>query len=187
MKLVVGLGNPGKEYEHTRHNVGFMVVDALAGDASWKYEKKWNAEVARVGDAVYYKPQTFMNDSGIAVRAMMDFYKIAAQDVVAVYDDKDLPFGIVRLRSNGSSAGHNGVKSLIAYIGGMDFARVRVGIASDAMHGDTADYVLARFSKDQSAVLPKVIAAACDGVRKILAVGISKQTHEDIAAIEDTD
>lgn len=182
MKLVVGLGNPGKEYAKTRHNVGFMVVDSVvaAAGATWKFEKKWNAEVARVDGVVYCKPQTFMNESGVAVRSVMDFYKVSSADVIAVYDDKDLPFGVVRLRSNGSSAGHNGVKSLIAHLGGVDFARVRVGIASDTMHGDTADYVLARFSKEHSAMLKKVMKAAVEGVGKILTEGISKQTHQDL-------
>lgn len=182
MKLVVGLGNPGKEYTKTRHNVGFMVVDSVvaAADGSWKFEKKWNAEVAKVNGVVYCKPQTFMNESGVAVRSVMDFYKVAAHDVIAVYDDKDLPFGVVRLRSNGSSAGHNGVKSLITHLGAMDFARVRVGIASEAMHGDTADYVLGRFSKEQSAMVKKVVTAAVEGMQKIIAQGISKQTHQDI-------
>lgn len=117
MQLVIGLGNPGKEYVQTRHNVGFMVVDSIvaAAGVSWKFEKKWNAELARVHGVVYCKPQTFMNDSGVAVRAVMDFYKVPAGDVIAVYDDKDLPFGIVRLRSNGSSAGHNGFCSCASW------------------------------------------------------------------------
>lgn len=182
MKLVVGLGNPGKEYAKTRHNAGFLVVDAIVhdADAHWAFEKKWNAEVARVDGVVYCKPHTFMNESGVSVVSVMNFYKISVRDMLAVYDDKDLPFGVIRLRSNGSSAGHNGVKSLIEHVGTTDFARVRVGIASDTMHGDTADYVLGKFSKEQSKQLPSVIDLSITAVRDILAHGISKKTHRDV-------
>ncbi len=184
MKIVVGLGNPGKEYARTRHNVGWMVLDAVRGDdrarLDFHFEKKWNADVAKTGDVVYCKPQTFMNRSGAAVRALMDFYKVELANVIVVYDDKDLPFGVVRLRSSGSSGGHNGVQSIIDLLGYTDFPRVRVGIASEEMHGDAADYVLARFSKEQENMLPDVVTAAAHAVQKILAEGITKQSHADI-------
>jgi PTH1 family peptidyl-tRNA hydrolase len=164
-----------------------MVLDAMrAGDGAqlgFRMEKKWDAEVAKDGDVVFCKPQTFMNASGSAVRAVMDFYKIDLADVVVVYDDKDLPFGVVRLRSSGSSGGHNGVNSMIERLGTSEFARVRVGIASEEMHGDTADYVLGRFSKEQEAKLQDVVDAAVKALQKVVSEGITKQSHQDIAAV----
>jgi PTH1 family peptidyl-tRNA hydrolase len=160
-----------------------MIIDALvkAADAKWTVEKKWNAEIAKADGIIYCKPLTFMNDSGVAVAAVMNFYKIPIGNVVAVYDDKDLPFGIVRLRSNGSSAGHNGVKSLIEHVNTMQFARVRVGIAGENMQGETADYVLGKFSKEESSQLPGIIRAAVEGTQYILLYGITKESHRDVA------
>lgn len=182
MKLVVGLGNPGEKYDHTRHNVGFRVLDAL--DVDFSFEKKFNAEVARDGDVLFVKPQTFMNNSGEAVRALADYYKIDAADVTVVYDDKDMPFGTVRLRSSGSAGGHNGVRSLIQHLGTTAFARVRIGVAADSPIEDTADFVLARFTAEEESALPKVVDTSIVSIRHVLADGIDDTTHRDLNALD---
>lgn len=183
MKLIVGLGNPGREYEKTRHNVGWRVLDSLKLDFS--VEKKFNAELARREDVLFCKPLTFMNNSGIAVRGIADYYKIAPADIVLVYDDKDLPFGTVRIRSTGSAGGHNGVASVIAHLGTMEFGRMRIGILSEEHRGETGDFVLSRFSKNEEAVLPKIITA-CTKELQELTHGIAPAAeHRDIRVLED--
>lgn len=165
MKLIIGLGNPGKEYAKTRHNAGFMVVDALAKvlGADFKFQKKFNAEIAQVKleneDVVLLKPQTFMNLSGSPVRAVMDFYKIKIKDIIVVQDDKDILFGEVKYQNNRSAAGHNGIKSLIEHLGTQDFARIRIGVAwqDKEKMGDTADFVLRNFTKTELQNLEKII------------------------------
>ena len=147
MKLIIGLGNPGKEYAKTRHNAGFIVVDALAKvlGANFKFQKKFNAEIAQVKirneETILIKPQTFMNLSGTAVRAIMDFYKIKIKDIIVVQDDKDILFGEVKYQNNRSAAGHNGIKSIIEHLGTQDFARIRIGVAwqDKEKMGDTAE------------------------------------------------
>lgn len=154
--LIVGLGNPGKEYENTRHNIGFMTLDAFTesnGFDSWVNKKDLRClmATARLGNTqvVAIKPTTFMNLSGEAVQAVAHFYKVPVERILAVYDEIDIPFGQIRLRIGGSSAGHNGVKSLIQHIG-EGFGRVRIGIGpKDPPQIDSADFVLARFSSEQ--------------------------------------
>ena len=154
--LIVGLGNPGKEYDGTRHNIGFVALDDFAAANEfdpWVNKKDLKCELAtgRIGDAqvIIIKPTTFMNLSGEAVQAVAHFYKIPIERILAVYDEIDIPFGQIHLRSGGSSAGHNGVKSLIEHLG-EGFGRVRVGIGpKQPEQMDSADFVLARFSKEQ--------------------------------------
>ena len=152
--LIVGLGNPGAEYALTRHNVGFMAVDAIAGaGATWKNEKNaltTRADVAR-RTAILAKPQTFMNDSGRAVLALMTFYKIPLENLIVIHDDMDLPNGHLREKIGGSSAGHNGIKSIDAAVG-REYRRIRVGIAHPRDFEnpmDPADWVLGKFSAEQ--------------------------------------
>lgn len=160
--LIVGLGNKGKEYEGTRHNIGFAAVDELAARqdfGQWieKKDLKCLLTTTTIGDnrVILIKPTTFMNLSGEAVQAVMHFYKIPLQQVLVVHDELDIPFGQIRNRSGGSAAGHNGVKSLIQHIG-EDFARVRIGIQADTPM-DTSDYVLAKFSKEEQEQLPAML------------------------------
>lgn len=156
MKLIVGLGNPGKKYERTRHNVGFMVLDRLHEawgsyqPSAWELSKKFNAVIAgctiRSEKVVLVKPMTFMNASGEAVQLIAHFYKIPPADIILVHDDKDLPLGTVKFQRNRGHAGHNGVRSVIEHIGTQDFARYRVGVADPKQtRGDTADFVLGKF------------------------------------------
>mgnify|MGYP003309895028 CR=1 FL=1 len=160
--LIVGLGNPGNEYKNTRHNVGFMSIDFLAPtDATWKKEK--NAMTARVDidglNAILVKPQTYMNNSGEAVGALMAFYKIPLENVVVIHDDMDLKLGDMRTKVGGGSAGHNGIKSIDANVG-REYTRIRIGIDHPRNLGlpiDAADWVLGRFTDDQLEIIKKTL------------------------------
>jgi peptidyl-tRNA hydrolase, PTH1 family len=152
--LVIGLGNPGKEYAGSRHNIGFEVLDEFAaknGFPGWVSKKDLKCElaIANLGEnrVVLCKPSTFMNNSGEAAQAVQGFYRVYNQNTLAVYDELAIPFGQLRTRVGGSDAGHNGVKSLIQHIGD-DFGRLRIGVGSDiAKKADAADFVLGRFAK----------------------------------------
>lgn len=164
MRLIVGLGNPGDEYSGTRHNVGFAVVDSLAGDAGWKLDKAMHAEIVKNSDAILVKPQTFMNNSGRAVRALMDYYKIEPADVWIVHDDLDLPLGKAQIRTGGGTAGHHGLESIIEHIKTADFGRVRIGIRGQglrelhAQQGIATDkFVLGRFSGEEKEKVEAVV------------------------------
>lgn len=165
--LIVGLGNPGKKYDATRHNIGFTVVDNLANkldfpDWAQKKDLKCLMSTKQEGDSrvILIKPTTFMNLSGQAVQAVVSFYKIPKGQVTAVYDEIDIPFGQIRSRVGGSSAGHNGVKSLIEHLG-EDFGRVRIGIANKISEkADSADFVLGMFSKAEQAEVPSLLQEA---------------------------
>ena len=165
MKLIVGLGNPGKEYERTRHNAGFDVMDEIARMASASItHKKFKALVDKVNiggqSVLLMKPQTYMNNSGEAVRAAMDFYHLHPQDLLVIYDDMDLAVGRLRLRQKGSAGGHNGIKSIIAHIGTQTFDRIRVGIDKDPRI-PTVNWVLGKIRKeDMDAYLESVNEAA---------------------------
>lgn len=154
--LIIGLGNPGPEYEGTRHNIGFAALDAFVEATNlgpWIHKKDLKCDMAtgRLGETqvIAIKPTTFMNLSGEAAQAVAHFYKIPTERIVAVYDELDVDFGQIRLRTGGSSAGHNGVKSLIQHLG-EDFGRVRIGIGPKTPEQmDSADFVLAKFSSEQ--------------------------------------
>lgn len=143
MKLIVGLGNPGKEYENTRHNIGFMVLDYCLKNDNWK--SKFDGLFVKKDDVIYLKPQTYMNNSGISVKKAADFFKIRPEDVLIIQDDLDLEFNKFKLKKNSSSGGHNGIKSIITYLNTDSFCRLKVGIAHDRSL-DTKDYVLGKFS-----------------------------------------
>lgn len=173
MKIVVGLGNPGRKYAGTRHNVGFMVVDRLASAHKCVFSReKFKARLASgaVGgeDVLLVKPGTFMNLSGEAVGALVRFYKRELSDLLVVYDDVDLPFGKLRLRPDGGAGGHNGMKSIIAHLGSEEFARLRVGIRGTFVFDDMSDYVLGRFTSEERAALDGIVKTACDAVEAAL-------------------
>lgn len=161
--LIVGLGNPGSEYIKTRHNVGFMAVDALAGDdATWRSEK--NALTTRVDidgrRVILAKPQTYMNNSGVAVLALMTFYKVPLENLIVIHDDMDVSVGNVREKVGGGSAGHNGIKSIDANVG-RDYRRIRIGIGHPRDYElkiDPADWVLGRFTDEQINLINDVIS-----------------------------
>lgn len=178
MKLIVGLGNPGKEYEATRHNCGFMLIDQLASElgievnqAKFKglyIKTKINGE-----DVVLLKPQTYMNLSGESVGEVMRFFKINKEDILVVYDDLDLPVGKIRLRENGSAGGHNGIKSLISHLGGQDFKRIRVGIDRHPFI-PVVDYVLGRFTTEEQPLLKEALTQATLGAKAFVTQDFSK-------------
>lgn len=178
--LVVGLGNPGPRYARTRHNIGFMVVDELARRHGLRFSKgQGNSEVARGSiegnQIILTKPQTFMNNSGMAVGSVSRFYRVPIERILVVYDELALPLGTIRIREKGSSAGHNGVKSLISHLGTQGFPRIRVGVDQppQGRHGQI-DWVLSRFSADEQKVVDGVISRAADAVEAILTDGIER-------------
>ena len=153
MKLIVGLGNKGREYENTRHNMGFMLVDRYLQykNITDKFKEKFNAMYIETTinneKVIFIKPMTYMNNSGIAVRAFVEFYKLNSEDILVISDDLDLDLGKFRLRRNGSSGGHNGLKSIISHLGTDNFKRLRIGISNDK--DDVINYVLSKFSKKE--------------------------------------
>ncbi|MDR0727179.1 MAG: aminoacyl-tRNA hydrolase [Rickettsiales bacterium] len=161
--LIVGLGNPGDKYLNTRHNVGFMAVDHLAGnEASWKKEK--NALVAAINldgqKVIFAKPQTYMNNSGIPVQSLIAFYKIPLENLVVIHDDMDLKVGDVREKQGGGSAGHNGIKSIDNMVG-RDYFRIRIGVGHPRDNGlqmDPADWVLGKFTNEQMKLITSAIS-----------------------------
>lgn len=165
MKLIVGLGNPGVRYANTRHNAGFMVMDELARMADTtiekeKFEGKYVKLKIRGEDVIFLKPETFMNNSGFSVKACMDYFKLNPDDILLIYDDKDLPVGTIRLRQKGSAGGHNGVKSVIALTLTDEFNRIRVGIGKPDIR--IVDFVLSKFKEEEKEDLKAGIQAAAE-------------------------
>ena len=150
MKLIVGLGNPGLKYKNTRHNVGFMVINAFAENNNLKFKtkKEFKGEVSINKDFILLKPATYMNLSGDSVRPICDFYKIDPEDTLVICDDFNLPFLKLRLRKKGSAGGHNGLKSIIENINSEEFPRLRIGIGLPDENYDIIDYVLSKFTKE---------------------------------------
>ena len=172
MKLIVGLGNPGKQYQKTRHNVGFAVLDQLhnllASEkiSSWDLSKKFNAEISgctiKGNKIILLKPMTFMNESGIAVSLVAHFYKIPARDIIVVHDDKDIPLGEIKVQTNRGAAGHNGVTSLMQHLGTEAFTRVREGIrpANEKKMVDVSKFVLDKFGLFEKKIVTDIIQRA---------------------------
>ncbi len=179
MKLIVGLGNPGIEYQFTPHNMGFLAVDRIAGQCGVKVgNRHCRAVTARVNiaghDAVLAKPETYMNLSGVAIRELVGEYNVAPeQDLVVIYDELDLPFGTIRIRERGRSAGHNGIQSIIDALGTQEFLRIRLGIAPEHAISSGKDYVLSQLRKSQYAAVDQVLDAAAEAVNIILTQGAS--------------
>ena len=177
VKLIAGLGNPGSEYDQTRHNVGFMVLDALASRFGTTIRrKKFNAltEEVMAGDEklLLMKPQQYMNRSGHAIATASGFYKIDPADVLVVTDDLALEVGRVRLRSKGSPGGHNGLKDIQSHLGTSEYPRLRIGIG-DSGPRDAADYVLSRFSADEREMIDKAVQTAVKAVMCWVEEGVS--------------
>lgn len=175
--LVVGLGNPGREYERSRHNLGFRVVDELArrhgGSVSDRAAKSLTGKI-RLDDRelVLAKPQTMMNLSGLAVKALRAKYDVPLERVLILHDELDLPFGRLRIRKGGSSAGNHGLDSVIGSLGTKDFIRIRIGIGRPP--GDGIDYVLSPFTTAEAAQVSDIVRRAADGVEAIIEVGLDR-------------
>ncbi len=188
MKLIVGLGNPGSQYASTRHNIGFMVVEKLAreltsGEPVWQKDEKKNVLTVKIGDTLLVKPQTFMNKSGFAVRALADFYKLTPVDIWVVHDDIDLPLGKIKIREKGGSAGHNGVDSIIREVKTDAFVRFRLGIGrgvdslkkgenKNLHHRSVISFVLSRFRQSEAGEFKHLIKRGTDAVQMALLKGI---------------
>ena len=175
MKLVVGLGNPGRKYDGTRHNVGFDVVDLLAA----RHHLEWESAPAdaliarwRSASVLVAKPLTFMNLSGHAVGELMRFYKVEREDIVVIVDDANLELGRLRARPSGSAGGHNGLKSIIGALGSEDFARLRVGVGRGDARRDLADHVLARFDPQEREDVAEAVGRAADAAELFVSDGI---------------
>ena len=190
--LIVGLGNPGREYAKTRHNVGFMVAERLAKRwrAEWKAQKKFQSRVAQADQdgcrCLLAEPQTYMNLSGEAVSALMNYYRVAHERLLVVMDDADLPFGEIRMRAEGSSGGHHGLESIEAHLGTRQYARLRIGIGRDANAvREISGYVLGPFRAADGELLEKVLTRACDQVECWLDEGIAKAMSRYNGRIEE--
>lgn len=175
--LIVGLGNPGREYEKTRHNAGFMLVDLLASEFGIKFDKKgkgvWGKGRISGQDVLLLKPQTFMNLSGEAVAEARAFYKVPEGSVIVAYDDCDLPTGKIRIRKDGGSGGHRGVNSIIAALGTKEFPRIRLGVGRPAL-GDIVGYVLSPFTKDEQSAVDEMLSRGKEAVELLMTSGIDQ-------------
>jgi len=182
--LLVGLGNPGQTYETTRHNIGFRVLKALAK----KYDISFSPSISRakgsLGEGVIDEkkvlllmPLTYMNESGLSVRKCADYYKVPKDHLIILADDVALPFGKLRLRSQGGCGGHNGLKSIEAHLGGQDYTRLRIGV-SDRERGELADYVLGQFTDREEELLPSVIERAILALEAFLGKGVEGAMEE---------
>jgi PTH1 family peptidyl-tRNA hydrolase len=181
MKIIVGLGNPGREYAATRHNVGFMVVNELARRASAEGTKKRSRSEIREGrlrnqKLVLVAPQTYMNLSGHAVREVINWYHAPLEDVLIVFDDMDIPFGQLRIRPSGTAGGHNGLKSIVEQLGTTEIPRLRVGIGR--ARTAARSHVLSHFSPEEERALPNLIQSVCDAIELWIVDGMSKSMNE---------
>lgn len=177
MKLIVGLGNPGEQYQTSRHNLGFLILDQLAGQQEIRLQKQafdafWGK--GRLGSeaVILAKPQTYMNLSGVAVQKLVGYFKISVEDLLVIHDDLDLPFRTLRLKKGGGDGGHRGLASIIQHLGSLDFLRVRIGIGKPARKTMVERYVLAPFSEEERTFLPRLIDQVCAAVHETVLMGI---------------
>lgn len=177
--LIIGLGNPGKRYEQTRHNIGFMTLDALAAQLEIDLKQKsfnalWGKGALAGKNVLLAKPQTFMNLSGTAVRQLQSFFKTDISNLIVIHDDLDLPFGSIRLKAGGGTAGHKGLASIESNLGSSEFTRVRLGIGKPVDKSRIEGYVLEPFRKEEQTVLPDVIQRAADASAEIVLNGLQQ-------------
>lgn len=183
MKLIVGLGNIGQKYTFTRHNAGFMLVDSIALNNSLSFRENTRLKCFMtnlrngVDDYLIIKPTTFMNLSGEAVRAVVDYYKIQLKDILIVYDDLSLDLGKIRFRANGSDGGHNGIKSVIQHLGSKDIARLKIGIGPQPSLPSEV-FVLQNFSKEELELLKETLTKAKDGIQCFFKDGIAEAQNK---------
>ena len=173
MHLIVGLGNPTKQYEGTRHNVGFETIDRIAAENQIRVEEKKHKALYGSGyiegeKVILAKPQTFMNLSGESVRELSDYYKIPAENIIVIYDDISLDVGQLRIREKGSAGGHNGIKNIILHLGTEVFPRIKVGVGEKPKGWDLADYVLGRFGKEDREAVQKAVKMASEAAALIV-------------------
>ncbi len=177
MKMIAGLGNPGSEYARTKHNVGFMFLDALAeklGADNWKTKYDALVAEARIGTekVLLVKPLTYMNESGRAVGPLMSWYKLAPEDLIVVHDDMDIPAGTIRIRRKGSAGGHNGMKSILYHVGDENFPRLRIGIGRPLPGWTVVKHVLAPFSEEDAPKIREAIAYLLPALECVVTDGV---------------
>lgn len=177
MKIIVGLGNPTREYEGTRHNIGFSVIYALSDEYDINVDTKKHKALIGKGviggeKVILAMPMTYMNLSGESVRELKDYYKCDNEDIIVIYDDISLDVGRLRLRKKGSAGGHNGIKSIISHLGTEEFPRIKIGIGEKPKKVDLADYVLGRFSKEEQPIIRESSVSAAKAVYSILTDGM---------------
>lgn len=179
MKLIVGLGNPGKEYENTRHNIGFMIIDNYLNNPSW--QKKFNAlyttDMINNEKVIFVKPETYMNLSGNSVIEFVNFYKIEPKDILVVHDDLDLPFSKIRIKTNSSAGGHNGIKSIINRLNTNSFARLKIGISHNT-NGDTKDFVLGKFNSEELKIIKDLYPITSNIITDFINYDINKVMND---------
>lgn len=173
MKLIIGLGNPGKQYEKTRHNVGFDVIEELSNQFNipldqLKFKGLFGMGFVGTEKVLLLKPLTYMNLSGESIRAVMDFYDIDPLDIVVIYDDLDIPVGKMRLRQKGSAGGHNGIKSTIAHLGTQEFNRIRIGVDRPQNGMSVSNYVLGKFTADEQPIIEEVVKRSANACKSWL-------------------
>ncbi|MFA9407242.1 MAG: aminoacyl-tRNA hydrolase [Candidatus Dadabacteria bacterium] len=183
MMLVVGLGNPGKEYTLTKHNVGFLVVDELGKRVGIdiqksKFQSLYGEGFLEGNKILLLKPQAYMNRSGGAVSSASDFYKIPPENIIVIHDEMDISLGRIMIKPGGGSAGNNGIKSIISSLGSKDFIRVRIGIGKPNAKSDGANHVLSNFNKSESAMVEESIQTAADAVLEIMNNGLEKAMNK---------
>jgi peptidyl-tRNA hydrolase, PTH1 family len=179
MRLIVGLGNPGSQYDWTPHNVGFLAVDAIAERAGIRVTRPESKSLVGVGklagnDVVLAKPQTFMNLSGTAVRMLLERYECRPEELIVVSDEAMLPWGALRIRERGSAGGHNGLNSIIGSLGTNEFIRIRLGVQPDHPMGDMVDHVLGVMRKPEREIATQMAGEAAEAVQMILSDGVGK-------------
>lgn len=182
-RFLVGLGNPGKSYADTRHNLGFMVIDQLADQynipvAKSKFDTVFGRGRIQGQDVFLVKPQAYMNRSGLPTRRLADYYGISGEDMIVVHDDIDLTFNRLKIKQKGGHGGHNGIKSMMDAFGGGDFARVRMGIGRSGDERDVADHVLGRFRPEERELLARFVTTAREAVVTILCDGIRRGMNQ---------
>ena len=178
MRLIVGLGNPGPEYQWTPHNLGFLAVDEIANRASIRVERPEGKALVGLGkvagqEVVLAKPQTYMNLSGISVRDLLEKYELGPENLLVMFDERDLPWGMIRIGERGSAGTHNGARSVTSVVGTQEFARLRLGCGPDHPVGDLADYVLRPMKKAVLEAASEMVATAGDAVEMILTKGVA--------------
>lgn len=183
MILVAGLGNPGKEYSSSKHNIGFIVVDEIAKRLGISLRKKgfrslFAEALLEEKKLILLKPQTYMNLSGDAVSDVIEFFKIPSKDAIVVHDEIDLPLGSIRIKTGGGSAGHKGVQSIINCLGDSDFVRVRVGIGKPIQKSEVIGHVLSGFEKEGKKIMEDVVVRAADAVLEIILRGLDSAMHK---------
>ncbi|HGC8968619.1 TPA: aminoacyl-tRNA hydrolase [Streptococcus agalactiae] len=184
VKMIVGLGNPGSKYNDTKHNIGFMAVDRIVKnlDVNFTEDKNFKAEIGSDfinGEKIYFiKPTTFMNNSGIAVKALLTYYNISIKDMIIIYDDLDMEVGKIRFRQKGSAGGHNGIKSIIAHLGTQEFDRIKVGIGRPNGRMTVINHVLGKFDKNDEIMISNTLDKVDNAVNYYLQMNDFQKTMQ---------